>query len=305
MKNTTDLWSFKYHPKTFDDMILSPNMRKLLSNVYNNMPNITLSGPPGIGKSTFVDILVKNKKLECLRINASDETGIDSIRNRVKIFAQGVNVDADVLKVVYLNECDSMSPQALKMLRDLIEQVIDITRFILVCNYPEKIIPEIFSRCPLIEFGNPPIKELAAKCKHILDAEGVEYDLKNVISLVKMTGTDVRHTINTLQLNVFDGKLNGAIVVKSVNEVFDNIIESMMSGNPANVRVALRSGAVDYTRLYDSLYNRLLDSENDVFKNDSSALLLITEAAYRNEFVAIKEINFMNMYLKFMKEGIV
>lgn len=296
-------FSFKYHPSKFDDMILDPKLRKSLETVLKDIPNVILAGPPGTGKSTFTDILIKENGFNVLRVNASDETGIDFIRDKVKMFSTGVNIDGK-LKIVYLNECDSLSVQAQKMLRDLIEQVYDITRFILVCNYPEKIIPEIVSRCPIIDFGvHPPIKDLAMHCKIILDKENIEYDLKDLLRLVKTTGTDIRHTLNTLQLNIHDGKLSSDLDIKSTNEVYDLVIEAMKEKDPSKVRTVLRSSAIDYVRLYDYIYNVILDSEDDVFSNDMTVLLHVTEASYRNEFVSIKEINFMNFYLKMFKDG--
>ena len=297
-------FAFKYHPKSFDEMILTPKIKDQLQHVYDNITNCVLAGPPGVGKSTFVDILSKHHKLNILRINASDETGIDAMRDKVKTFAYGVNLE-DKPKLVYLNECDSLSVPAQKMLRFLIEQVIDITRFILVCNYPEKIIPELFSRCPLIMIENPPIKDLALKCIRILDTENIKYDKKTVIHLVKATGTDVRHCLNTMEMNIIDGKLLDDITVRSTNETYDGILAAMKTGDPSQVRIALRSGAIDYVRLYNYLYEKVMDSEEEIFKNDMSALLHITEASYRTEFVSIKEINFMNMYLKMVKEGVV
>ena len=300
---STDLFSVKYHPKSIDEMVLSDTLKEDLTNILNDVPNITLAGPPGIGKSTFVDIIINHNKMDVLRINASDETGVDSIRDKVKSFSTAVGF-SDQLKVVYLNECDALSLQAQKMLRGLIEQVFDITRFIMVCNYPEKMIPELVSRCPITYFDTPPLMKLAKHCQMILNAEKIEYDLKDVISIIKIVGTDVRHTLNTIQLNIIDGKLKSNPNVTSTNDVYETVISQMKTGDPASVRKVLRSNAIDYTRLYDYIYTIMMDSEEDVFKNDMVGLLLVTEASYRNEIVSIKEINFMNMLIKMLKDGV-
>ena len=153
------LWEFKYEPRKFDLMILNDEIRGLLREAIKTRPNMLIYGLPGVGKGTFVNNLIKENGLEnhTLKINASDETGIDAIRMKVKTFAQAMSIDK--MKLVYLNEADSLSsgPQgAQKMLRDLIESTQSNTQFILACNYEQYIIDELKSRCQLFHIANPP-----------------------------------------------------------------------------------------------------------------------------------------------------
>jgi DNA polymerase III delta prime subunit len=302
MSDITDLWEFKYKPQTFDDIIYDERIKPKLKKALDEVPNMTIAGPAGVGKGTFMDILEKEKEPEILRINGSDETGVDAIRDRVKPFAESMGFSG-VLKIVYINEADRLSPNAQDMLRDLIERVQDLTRFILLCNYPERITPEILSRCPLITIPNPPIKDIAKKCIDILKNEGIKYDGKAVINIVKSCYPDIRNTINTLKYNVIDGVLSEDVVIINIDQVYQNVVDAMKTSNPAEVRKVLRSNPIDYVKLYEYLYKLIMDSEEDVFSNDISAILHITEGAYRNDIVAIKEISFMNMYLKLLKNG--
>ncbi len=296
----TDLWEFKYTPNTFDDMILSDSIKPKLKQSLSTVPNMTLSGPPGIGKGTFMDILIKTVKPEVFRINGSDDTGIDAIRDKVRPFAESLGF-SDTLKVVYINEADRLSPHAMDMLRDLIEKVHDITRFILLVNHPERITKEIYSRCPLLTFPDPPMKEIAKKCINILKTEGVKYQTKDIINLVKTTYPDIRHSINMLKYNVIDGELTSDINIISIDKVYDDILDGMLSKDPSTLRKILRSNPVDYTRLYVYLYDKIMNSDGDIFRNDMIAILGITEGAYRNDIVSIQEISFMNMYFKLLQ----
>jgi DNA polymerase III delta prime subunit len=296
-----DLWSFKYHPTTFKEMILTDQLRERLQNVIKNTPNITLAGSPGIGKGTFVEFYIKKNNFDVKRINGSMHTGIDMVRNEILSFA----TSAAENKLVYINEADRISPHAQDSLDALMEEVQDITRFILVCNEPNRIDDAIVSRCPIIHYDSPPIKLVAQRCIEILKKEKIKFETKDVINLVKQTGTDIRHTINTLQLNVFNGKLSSEIKVKSTSFAYEEVFKAMKSNDPGKVRKVLRSNPIDYTKLYEYLYELIMKSDNDdIFKNDAQAILIISEYFYRDNFVSIKEINFMGMYVKMIMEGI-
>lgn len=297
-----ELWEFKYKPQVFDDIILSEDIKPHLQKALDEMPNMTLAGPPGCGKGTFMDVLVNTVKPEVMRVNGSDTNGVDDIRDRVKPFAQAAGFDG-VMKLMYINEADRLSLHAQDMLRDLIEQVQDITRFVLCCNYPERLTKELKSRCPLIMFPDPPIKEIVLKSVDILKKEDITFNNVDVINLVKSTYPDIRHTINMLKFNCHDGKLSSKLNIVSVNEVYAEVLSAMKSGDPGNVRKVLRSNPIDYTKLYTFLYNALMDTKEQVFKNDFIAIAEVAEGAYRDDVVAIKEINFMNVVFKMLKQG--
>lgn len=297
-----DLWEFRYKPCEFNEMILHDSIRPKLKKALDEVPNIILSGSAGIGKGTFIDILIKTTKCEYKRINGSDQTGVDTIRDDVRPFATSVGF-SDHINIMYINEADYLSHNAQAMLRDLMEQVQDITRFVFAVNYHDKLLPELKSRCQFIHFPDPPLKEIAKKCIHILKSEGVEYKVENVVNLCKRTYPDIRHTINTLKENVFDGELTSDLVVSSTSDIYDELIKVMRSQDPSQVRKHLRSNPIDYVKMYHYLYEIVMDAERDVFKNDMKAILAITEAAYRDNFMAIKEINFLNMFMKMLKEG--
>jgi len=299
----TELWEFKYAPKKFDEMILDEQFKPKAQKILKDIPNITIAGPPGIGKGTLMEVL-KNEMpdISIMKINASEETGVDVVRTKIKPFAEGMGIDGKI-KIVYLNEADRLTLNAQDSLRDLIEKTHDITRFILLCNYPERLTKEILSRCPLVVIPDPPIKEIAKKCIDILKKEGVKYNAQDVITLVKSTYPDIRHTINMLKYNVSDGVLSSSLQIKSLNESYDDVLKAMKSKDPSKVRKVLRSNPIDYTRLYEYIYSKVMDSSDNVFNNDMNALLHITEGSYRNDIVSIKEISFMNMYMKMMKDG--
>ncbi|MCK5019481.1 MAG: AAA family ATPase, partial [Candidatus Peribacteraceae bacterium] len=282
----TELWEFRYSPKTFDEIILDDSIKPILSDAITNIPNMTIAGPPGCGKGTFMDVFTRTSDLEIFRLNGSDTNGINDIRDSVKPFAEAAGFDG-TLKLVYINEADRLTLQAQDMLRDLIEKVQDITRFVLLCNYPERLTKELLSRCPLLVYPDPPIKSIVLKCIDILKNENVEYNNVDVINLVKSTYPDIRHTINMLKFNVNGGKLSSNLNIVSINEVYQEVLDAMKSGDPSIVRKVLRSNPIDYIKLYTFLYDRLMDSpDNNIFKNDFVAITEITEGAYRNDVVA-------------------
>jgi DNA polymerase III delta prime subunit len=284
-------------------MILSKDVRPKLQKALKELPNLMLIGPSGVGKGTFVDVLRKDTGIECMKLNCSDETGIDNIRDKVKGFATSVGFGG--LKLVYLNESDYLSPNAQAMLRDLMEQVQKYTRFVYCCNYGHKMIPELQSRCQVIELANPPALEVAKRCFSILDSEGVQYSKKTVIELIKTIWkkrADIRKTLVTLRENVVDGVLPEQIVMNSSEEVYQNILKAMVQGNPEALRTLLKSHAIDYTSLYTFIHEALM-TEDKVFKKDAEAICHIGNAMRWDSICAIREINFMTMFFEMLKDG--
>ena len=137
----TKIWTFAYEPQKFEDIILNDVVKPRLQKALTEIPNLMLVGPPGVGKGTYTNIFLKETKLDFIKLNCSDETSIDGIRTKVKSFATALGVTK--MKIVVMNESDYLSPAAQAMLRDLIEQVEGITRFIFQFNYGHKMIKEI------------------------------------------------------------------------------------------------------------------------------------------------------------------
>lgn len=300
-----ELFEFKYMPNTFEDMILSEQVRPKLKKALEELPNMILYGPSGTGKGTFVDILKKTKGIDILKINCSDETGIDTIRDKVKSFATSAGFGG--MKIVYLNESDYLSIPAQAMLRDLMEAVQARTRFIFCCNYVHKMMDELMSRCQAIELTNPPAIDVVKRCWSILDAEGVKYDKKVVVDLVKTIWKrkpDIRKTLVVLRENVIDGVLQSNIQMSASDGVYQEVLDKMKAGDPEQVRVILKSHQIDYTGLYKHIYDAVMN-EDSVFKKDAEAILLLGAHDYRDNIVANREINFMTMYFEMLVKGVV
>lgn len=264
-----------------------------------------LYGNPGVGKGSYIDVLIKHNKLEncTMKINASMEGGIDTIREKVKVFAQSANFEVGKLKLVYLNEVDHPNLQvAQQSLRQLMEDVQKTTQFILACNYVQNIIPELKSRCQCYNIYSPPATEIFKKCEHILKSEGIKYSKGSIVDLVKKSYPDIRNTIITLRSNVIDGKLREKIEFSSADKIFDSVLEAMKTKDPEQIRKILKSNTIYYPQLYEYLYKKIME-EDDIFSNDAGMILLIGEHSYRDNIVSIKEINFMHMVFESLTKG--
>jgi len=259
------LWEHIYEPKEFDKMILNDNIKASFGEALKTRPNMLIYGPPGVGKGTFVNILIEHHKLKgnVLKINASDENSIEVMRDKVKSFAQAMSIGK--LKLIYLNEADALSKGesgSQKMLRDLIESTQSNTQWILCCNYEQYIIPELKSRCQLFELASPPAVDIFKYCEMILKAEGVKYSPSTIVNLVKRCYPDIRSTIVTLRQNVIDGVLTKEIVQSNSQKVFDEILFKM-NVDPSEVRKVLKSHAIHYDGLYNHIYEHLMDESSE------------------------------------------
>ena len=294
------MWSFKHEPLTFDGIILSKDIKPKLKKIIKELPNILLYGTPGIGKGTYTKILLKESGCDYLWINASDETGIDTIRDKVRSFATSMGITP--LKIVVLNEADSLSSGqqgAQKILRQLMEDVHKITRFIFLANYEQYIIPEIKSRCQVIKIDNPPAKEIFHFCTRVLNQERVKYDNKTVLSIVKKCYPDIRKTIQALQENSMDGKLVGDAIHAS-ESVWNDILDNIIRKDIDMVRKLLRSNYIDYPALYEFFYTNA-----GMFKEPGGAILTIGDHLVNDTNIAIKEINFMHMVVQMIWNKVV
>lgn len=290
------LWIEKYKPEKFEDLILDDITKKKLKNILDNQLPVTLMGSPGIGKSAFVNIYINRWKADKLSINASLETSIDIIRDKVESFSKAYSKNS---KVVVINEANGLSNHAMDSLKELIERTHDITRFLFISNEEHKKFEAIQSRCPILWFNNPPIKEVTKLIIDILNKEKIKIlDKKSLVNIIKDTYPDIRQTITIIQSNIVDDKLKK--IDPYNNELYSKILESIKEKDIDKVRTLLRSGLIDYDKLFQKLFNQVGN-----FENPGNAIIEIGNAYRWNSQVAIKEINFMTMVVEIILNGYV
>jgi len=299
--SNSDIWSFRYEPKKFKDIILNENIKPILKKIIVEKPNLMLIGPPGVGKGLFTRIFLKESGLDYMWLNSSDETGIDVIRAKVKSFATAMGLTE--LKVVVLNEADSLSrgPQgAQKMLKQLMEDVHKITRFVFISNDESLMMTEIMSRCQVIHIDNPPAKEIFYFVSNILKKERVKFNKVKVISIIKKCYPDIRSTIISLQKNTIDGKLVGD---ETIHEpVLNAILNLVKEKNLGGLRTELRSNAINYSILYKYLFDNINN-----FKSPGDGIILVGDHSFRDVSLHqnLKEINFVTMVVKMIRDKVV
>jgi replication factor C small subunit len=295
-----NIWVYKYRPQTFDDIILNEDIKPKLRKALDEIPNLLLYGNSGVGKGCFADIMIQKDNIDHMWVNASDESGIDVFRNKIRPFATAMCLKD--LKIIILNECDSMTsgPQgSQKLLRQLMEDTYKLARFLLICNYDGYIIPEIKSRCQVIKVDNPPAKEIGKLCLKILRQENIQFDPKVAMEIVKKCYPDIRKTINVLQENSVDGKLVGSSLSAS-EDIFRKILNLMLEKDLDGVREELKSNYIPYPELYQFLYENAGE-----FKEPGGAILGIGKHLFQDTTISIKEVNFMTMFVDFIYKKVV
>lgn len=301
------IWCEKYRPKTLDEIVLPQDVRTLIESykVKESTNHLLLISSPGQGKTSLAKIIVKDV-LNCdyLYINASDENGIDTIRTKIVSFAQTKALDGNG-KVIILDEVDSLSGEASRALRNVMEEYAGNTRFILTANYKHRIITPIRSRCLEITF-NHNIKDVVKHCFNILVKEGVKIPSEQkttLVELIKSNFPDFRKTINELQRASISGTLDikqTLVSNKFLQELFD-----LATGKDvfAARRYVIENAEVfqsDYSNLMKSLLEFIYDHPLDALKK-REMLIIISEFMYRSSFVADPEINCFGCLLNLNK----
>lgn len=294
-----NIWVEKYRPKTLSEIVLSKENKTFLEELKrkSEIPNLMLASSPGTGKSSIAKILV-NDVLDCqyLYINASEENGINDIRSKVMTFAQTMSIDSKI-KVVILDECDYLSIQAQAALRNVMEEFLGTTRFILTCNYPLKVIPALHSRCQELDM-TPPFEGVLTRCVQILKAENItvpEATKSQLVQLIKSTYPDVRKCINRLQKSVIDGVL----IINEANNALDfaeEVLSLLMQKKKdlMEIRKIIIDNEANFNNDYHDLLRSLFDcvyNSNIIPDKKRMAMLAISEGMYRHNQVLDQEIN--------------
>ena len=305
------LWVEKYRPKTIEDCILPTNIKKTFQDFLDKgeVPNLLLAGPAGCGKTTVAKALCNELGVDYYVINGSDEGRfLDTVRNNAKNFASTVSLSSTAKhKVIIIDEADNTTNDVQLLLRASIEEFSGNCRFIFTCNYKNKIIEPLHSRCAVVEFG---IKgrdkpALAAsffkRVQQILDTENIEYDNKVLVELVNKHFPDWRRVLNECQRYSVGGKIDAGILATFSDVAVNELIKNLKEKNFAEVRKWIVSNLDNDTtvllrRVYDSLYDSLVPG------SIPAAVLVLAKYQYQGAFVADQEINMLACMTEIMVE---
>jgi DNA polymerase III delta prime subunit len=292
------LWTEKYRPKKIDDCILPERLKKPFQEYVNqsNIPNLLLSGGAGVGKTTVAKAMCEEIGCDVMVINGSDEGRlIDTFRTKIKNFASSMSL-AGGRKVVIIDEADYCNAESVQpALRNFIEEFAGNCSFIFTCNYKNKLIEPLHSRCAVIDFAlkNGEKAQMASafmkRVQSVLQSENVDYDDKVVAELIKKHFPDFRRVINELQRYSQLGKIDTGILSQISDVTINDIIKYIKEKDFGAIRKWVASNDIDATAFYRKLYDNLYE----VLKPQSipQAVLILADYQYKGAFVADQEIN--------------
>ena len=301
----------KYRPQTIEDCILPDNIKKTFKDFLNKgeIPNMLLAGPPGIGKTTVAKALCNELGVDFYVINGSDEGRfLDTVRNNAKNFASTVSLSSEAKhKVIIIDEADNTGNDVQLLLRAFIEEFAGNCRFIFTCNYKNKILEPLHSRCVVVDFsirGKEKQKIAASffqRLNFILDKERIETDKKVLVELINKHFPDWRRVLNECQRYSVSGKIDSGILAAFSDVAVNDLIKNLKAKNFPEVRKWVNNNmdndtSVLFRRIYDSLYESLVP--NTV----PAAVLVIAKYQYQMAFVADQEINMLACLTEIMVE---
>jgi len=296
------LWVEKYRPTSLDTYIGNEHLKSKVS-VYlesGDLPHLLLYGKAGTGKTTLAKILVNNIECDYMYINASDENSVDTVRTKVRGFASTMGFKD--YKIIILDECDYITPNAQAALRNLMETFSKHCRFILTCNFVERIIDPIQSRCQSFQIVPPSKKEVAVHLNNILKEEEVACKMDDVVNLVNAGYPDIRRVINSAQRQVVDGLLVIDEQALMENDYKLTLIEILKNDNKKDAFKKIRKLLADskVTDFSDG-FRLLYDTLDDWASGHTAEVILILAEGQRDDIVVVdKEINFMATMVKLL-----
>ena len=295
------LWVEKYRPRKLTEYVGNEHLKQKVSDYLQSgdVPHLLFFGKAGTGKTTLAKLIVNSISCDYIVINASDENNVDTVRNKVKGFASTIGFKD--MKIIILDEFDYMTPNAQAILRNLMETFSKHCRFILTCNYVEKVIDPIQSRCQTFQIVPPTKKDVAVQISQILGKEGIGFQPKDLVPIIDSSYPDIRKIINTCQLNSTKGqlKLDTTSVIDS--DIKSKVVE-ILKGKDAkpnkwkNIRQAVADERIqDFTELYTFLYEKVDDYGGS---NTSNIILILSESQHKDALVVDKEITFMSCIIQ-------
>lgn len=289
----------KYRPSKLENYVGNENIKKSISKYLeqNDILNLIFYGPAGTGKTTLAKLCVQNLDCDHLYVNASDERGIETIRDKVQSFASVASFKP--LKVVILDEADFLTIQAQASLRNVIETFSKSTRFILTCNFVERIIDPLQSRCQVIKIIPPSKADIARHLSKVLSQEGVTYSVEELAVLVNQHYPDVRKMLNVIQMSVKGSTLTLDKQTLISSNYIDEVIKLLPNKRSfKDIRqVIADSNVSDFEALYRSLYDRA----SEYTSRESEATIIIEEYLFHSNFRIDKEINAMACISKLLE----
>lgn len=284
----------RYRSKTLDEYVGNEHIKTQIQNYLDqdDIQNFIFYGPAGTGKTTLAKLIVNNLDCDYLYINASDERGIETIRDKVTSFSSTASFRQ--IKVVILDEADFLTIQAQASLRNVIEKFSRSTRFIMTCNYVERIIDPLQSRCQVLKVIPPSKQEVAKHLNKVLIQEiGEGWDVDALVNIVNSHYPDIRKMLNTIQLSIKDKKLvvDKSVVVSNnyMNEVLDELKKSKPNWRTIR-QIILNSNVKDFEELYRFLYDKV---EIYAPGKEGTVTVFLNEYSYHSQFRIDKEINIM------------
>ena len=307
--NTDFLWVEQYRPKTIEDCILPESLKTLFSSFVKKgeLSNLLFSGTPGIGKTTVAKALCEEMNCDWIMINGSEEGGIDVLRNKIKNFASTVSLSGGK-KVVILDEADYLNPQSTQpALRGFVEEFHKNCRFILTCNFKNRIIEPLHSRFSNIEFKivNKDKPKLASKlferATYILKEQNVDFEEKVLAELIKKHFPDFRKLINELQRYSIAGTIDAGVLVNVSDENLKTLISHLKTKEFSNMRKWVVNNIDNdpvkiFRKIYDGMYESLQP------ETIPHAVLIIADYQYKSAFVADQEINLVACLTELMSQ---